>query len=359
MKKRRSMQIVSIIERVLWLCMFSLSLLSLTTSGNAQDKIWLDIWSTTDTAAFEGLVKTFEAQNTNIGVRYHEVTTNELYDHVLTARDRKDTAIDLVISSAMDLQVKLVNEGLASHFNADRVGETPDWSEWRNELYGFTYEPIVMVYNKASFHGYPLPKTHSDLAELLISNLLSFKGKVGTYDAASSGAGYLFFTQDAIQSDKIFRVIEALSRAQMRTYDYTSAILDAVSTGNLTLGYNVIGTYALERASHDPNIGIFEFRDYTIVMSRTAFIYKYSTKQQEAARFMEFLLSEEGQESMAKESALIPISPQARQQKLPQGSNNAYLPIKLGIGLLTYQDTLKKRYFLDVWNSMFKNSDKL
>ena len=335
-----------------------LVMLAAIPAAFSQEKTEIDIWSTTDTAAFESVIRAFETANPDIEIAYHEITTNALFEHVLYARDRKDNAIDLVISSAMDLQVKLVNEGLASPFSADRAGATPSWAEWRNELYGFTYEPIVLVYNKEAFRGYPLPKTHSDLADLLINNLPTFEGKVGTYDAASSGAGYLFFTQDAIQSDKIFRVIEALSRAKMRTYDYTSAILDAVASGDLILGYNVIGTYALERASKDPNVGIFQFKDYTIVMSRTAFIYKHSRKKREAERFLEFLLSETGQEKMARDSALIPISPDMRRLKLPADSTNAYLPIKMGIGLLTYQDPLKRRYFLDVWNSIFKKPEE-
>ena len=341
--------VATVIAGLLW-CVLSQAAL-------AQDKTAIDIWSTTDTAAFESLIHAFEQANPDISVIYHEVTTNELYDHVISAKERRDSKIDLVISSAMDLQVKLVNEGLASPFSADKAGSTPPWAQWRNELYGFTYEPIVLVYNKAAFKGYPLPRTHSDLADLLINNLPTFEGKVGTYDAASSGAGYLFFTQDAIQSDKIFRVIEALSRAKMRTYGFTSAILDAVASGDLILGYNVIGTYALELASRDPNVGIFQFEDYTIVMSRTAFVYKYSHKRAEAERFMEYLLSDAGQQKMAQNTSLIPIAPDQRRLKLPPNSTNAYLPIKMGIALLTYQDTLKRRYFLDVWNSLFKKPE--
>nr|WP_321463230.1 ABC transporter substrate-binding protein [uncultured Cohaesibacter sp.] len=352
------------ITTALWLRIIALLALALLLTfvvvrhASAQDKTQLDIWGTTDTSAFERLVAAFEQANQDISVAYHEITTNALYEHVLSARDRRDTDIDLVISSAMDLQVKLVNEGLAAPFSKDRAGSTPSWAQWRNELYGFTYEPIVLVYNKKLFQGYPLPNTHADLADLLVNNLPTFEGKVGTYDAVSSGAGYLFFTQDAIQSDRIFRVIESLSRAKMRTYDYTSAILDAVASGDLILGYNVIGTYALERASQDPNLGIFQFKDYTIVMSRTAFIYKYSVKKSEAERFMEFLLSDAGQERMAEVSSLIPISPDMRRLNLPQDPTNAYLPIKMGVGLLTYQDALKKRNFLEVWQNMFEQPEE-
>ena len=322
--------------------------------GSAQAQSFLNIWSSTDTSAFRSLIQTFEAQNPDISIVYHELSSNALYDRVKKAEKRGDAPIDLVISSAIDLQVKLVNDGLASPYQSGATRMVPDWASWRNELYGFTYEPIVLAYNKEAFRGYPLPKSHADLAELILNNLFYFTSKVGTYDANQSGAGYLFFTQDALQSNQIFRLIEALSRAEMRTFGYTAAILDAVASGELMLGYNVIGTYALERARNDPNLGILQFKDYTVVMTRSAFIYKYAPNRNGAERFLEYLLSEQGQRNMADDSPLIPISAELRKEKLPKDGTNAYLPIKLGVGILTYQDSLKRKSFLEVWNSIFK-----
>ncbi|SNY93201.1 iron(III) transport system substrate-binding protein [Cohaesibacter sp. ES.047] len=335
--------------------LFGLFLTGLIGQASAETK--LNIWGSTDTSAFTSLILTFEAQNPDIDIIYHELSSNELYDQVKTTQKKGDEPIDLVISSAIDLQVKLVNDGLASPYVSDATNLVPDWARWRNELFGFTYEPIVLAYNKAAFKGYPLPKSHAELAELIISNINYFKFRVGTYDVNSSGAGYLFFTQDALQSNQIFRLIEALSRAQMRTFGFTAAILDAVASGELFLGYNVIGTYALERAKNDPNLGVLPFKDYTIVMARTAFIYKYSPNRDGAERFLEYLLSDQGQQVIADDSSLIPISPTLRRERLPKDGTNAYLPIKLGVGILTYQDSLKRQSFLEVWNSIFSQSN--
>ncbi|WP_319531257.1 ABC transporter substrate-binding protein [uncultured Cohaesibacter sp.] len=323
--------------------------------GPALAQTTLNIWSSTDTSVFQSLIEPFEAQNPDIKIDYRELNSNDLYDLVKKTEKEGNVPIDLVISSAIDLQVKLVNDGLASSYQSTATRRVPDWASWRNELYGFTYEPIVLAYNKEAFRGYPLPKSHADLAELILNNLLYFTNRVGTYDANLSGAGYLFFTQDALQSNQIFRLIEALSRAEMRTFGDTSTILDTVASGELMLGYNVIGTYALERVKNDPNLGILQFKDYTLVMTRSAFIYKYAPNKDGAERFLEYLLSEEGQRNIADNSSLIPISAELRKEKLPKDGTNAYLPIKLGVGILTYQDSLKRESFLEVWNSIFKS----
>jgi len=321
-----------------------------------EAKTTLHILSTTDTSAFQNLTKKFEALNQDIKIDYQERTTKTVYRKVMSAPRNRKANIDLVISSAMDLQVQLVNNGLALPYTSEATDLTPDWARWRNELYGFTYEPIVLAYNKAAFHNYPLPKSHADLAQLLTKNAFAFGGKIGTYDINRAGAGYLFITQDFIQSKETFRLIEAFGQTAIQTYCCTSNILDRVISGELTLGYNVIGSYALKRAQHDKNLGILLFSDYTIVMARTAFIYKYTQNRDAAERFLEFLLSKQGQSEILKSSALIPISPDLRMNKLPNKGSHAYLPIKLGVGLLTYQDELKRKYFIRNWNKILSRN---
>ena len=49
------------------------------------------------------------------------------------------------MSSAMDLQMKLVNDGFAESISILENLDIPDWSQWQNKLYGFSLEPIGMV----------------------------------------------------------------------------------------------------------------------------------------------------------------------------------------------------------------------
>jgi two-component system sensor histidine kinase TctE len=71
----------------------------------------LVVHSATDTPAMRPLIEAFEARTPGAFVDYVEFQTRALYQSMLT---RETGALpDVVISSAIDLQVDLVNRGLA------------------------------------------------------------------------------------------------------------------------------------------------------------------------------------------------------------------------------------------------------
>ncbi|MDN0077544.1 hypothetical protein QU481_22240 [Crenobacter sp. SG2303] len=52
---------------------------------------------------------------------------------------------DVAWSSAMDRQVKLVNDGYAQRYASPVQRGLPDWAKWRDETYGTTFEPVVFA----------------------------------------------------------------------------------------------------------------------------------------------------------------------------------------------------------------------
>ena len=49
-------------------------------------------------------------------------------------------------------------------------------------------------------------------------------------------------------------------------------ILERIADGRFVLGYNILGSYAADWASRDPEVGIVLPRDYTVVMSRIGLV---------------------------------------------------------------------------------------
>ena len=318
---------------------------------SAENRTPLYVLSATDTRAITDLISAFERRYPEIKIVYREFHSNDLYNTIKLNKLDASFAADVVISSAMDLQVKLVNEGMAFSYESENSHLVPDWAKWRNELYGFTFEPVVIAYNKKIFGETFTPGSHAELAGYIRDQEARFLRRIGIYDIRKSGSGYLFASQDAIQSNQVFRLIESLGRARAKTYQSTSAILDGLENGELDLGYNLIGSYAIRRAQKNPDIGISVISDYSLVMARTAFIHKKAKHLREAENFIDFLLSEEGQQAISKSSALIPIN-RKYQAKLDEiKGKSPFLPIKLGVSLLTYQDTLKKGNFLKSWEA--------
>ncbi len=255
----------------------------------------------------------------------------------------------------MDLQVDLVNRGLARRLDIAEAAALPDWAIWRSELFGFTFEPAVIVYNRAAFRPDSLPREHRELANFIRDNEAALYRHIGIYDLRGSGIGYLYATQDAVQGLQAQRITEALGRAGVRTYCCTSAMVEATASGEISIAINVIGSYALALVENDPRVDVHFLSDYNLVMARSVFVPATAPNPELAERFVAFLLSEDGQRLIATRSQLLPIRPVtdidtwALQQVRAQAGS--FLPIRLGPGLLTYLDALKKENFLAGWEA--------
>ena len=311
------------------------------------------IHSATDTPAMQPLIDAFEARSPGVVVDYVEFQTLDLYRALLEGSARAGP--DLVISSAMDLQVDLVNRGLAQRIELPGRTQLPSWAVWRSELFGFTFEPAVVVYDTRAISGDELPASHRDLATFVRENEDRLRGRIGTYDIALSGVGYLYASQDNLQGSQLLRLFEVLGRADVRTYCCTSDMVSAVAAGELTFVFNAIGSYAAAQAAEDPVLGLHFFSDYNLVMTRTAFVPVTARRPETATRFVEFLLSPEGQRIIADQTPLLPLIPEQDPDSLVGqeilARIGSFLPIRLTPGLLTYLDELKRNDFLSAWEA--------
>ena len=313
------------------------------------------VWSATDTDAVAAVIERFEERVPGTDVDYREFQTVELHERVLAAAEGEGVLPDVVLSSAMDLQVDLVNRGLARAFELEDAVEVPDCARWRDELRGFTREPAAIVHDRAAWVGRALPTTHLALADAIRDGGAFLDGRIGTYDVRASGIGYLFATQDATQGQQFQRLTESLGRARARVYCCTSVMIDAVASGELVMAINVIGSYALAATEDDPRIGVHFLDDYNLVMSRTAFVPAGAARPALGERFVGFLLSAEGQRAIAERSALLPIAEAAPPSELARPfdalAEADFLPIRLGPGLLTWLDRLKRARFVEAWEA--------
>ena len=80
-------------------------------------------------------------------------------------------------------------------------------------------------------------------------------------------------------------------------------LLDRVASGQLSLAYNVLGSYAQARIDAGAPLGIIEPEDYTLVVLRTAVIPRTGPHPEEARRFLDYLLSPRGQQVLSRKRA--------------------------------------------------------
>ncbi|MFW2544270.1 ABC transporter substrate-binding protein [Primorskyibacter sp. 2E107] len=305
------------------------------------ERATLHILSSTDTRIFAPMIEAYQSRNPGVSVHYVVSNTQAVYAAIAD----EDAAFDLAISSAMDLQMKLANDGLALAHSSEATARLPAWAHWRDQLFGFTQEPVVMAVSRRALGPGPLPQTRQDLIRLMRDNPEVFAGRIGTYDPAASGAGYLFASQDARQSDTFWRMSEVMGGLSPRLYASTGAMLDDLQAGKLILAYNVLGSYLADRLEGWPDGAMIELRDYTQVLLRTAFVPTRAQSPDLGRGFIDFLISDAGQTLIAERTGFARIDEAA----LAGGPH--LRPIRLDPGLLIYVDPLKKSRFLEEWRA--------
>ncbi len=312
----------------------------------------LTVGSTTDIGIIRPVIAAYQKANPAVAIRYRELTTRVLFGEAQAACAGDKPADDVVLSSAMDLQVKLVNDGCAATVDRPGLNALPDYARWRSQLFGLTYEPSVIVYNRRAIASWEAPVDHFALLDLL-RQPERFRGRIGTYDIESSGLGYLFATLDDQRSSTWGRLIEGMGRNDVRLYCCTSEILDRVADGRLTLGYNVLGSYALAQAREKPDLAVAVPSDYTLVLTRAAYVPRQAQNKTDAADFLEFTQGTEGRRILNDEALLFsPIDGAEhlfRELGAGGGQNRSIRPIALGPALMVGLDQMKRRLFLKQW----------
>ncbi len=315
----------------------------------------LVIYSSADMERFNPLLRAFQRANPGISIDYHLLGTVEIYRRATEEIDKGKETADLLISSAMDLQIKLVNDGYASRYRSARTDSLPRWANWRNEAFGFTFEPAVIIYNRKLAPELAMVKTRFDLANFLGRNATRYRGKVITYDPVRSGLGYLYDTQDVIQSEDFWYLVRSIGDSHPLQSGSSGDMIRKVDSGRALIAYNVLGSYALAEMRDRPDLAMIIPADYCLAMQRIAVITRPAKNPVAAGAFIDFLLSKQGQHIIAGAASLYSlradITGTATISGLRKAADGPIIPIRLGPGLLVYLDRLKRQDFLRRWRN--------
>ncbi|MDN3720654.1 extracellular solute-binding protein [Roseibium salinum] len=196
------------------------------------------------------------------------------------------------------------------------TGQLPDALSWRDELWGITREPAVIVYNRDLVPPGDVPRTRFDLLDLLRPFDTPYAGRIATYDIEESGLGYLFAFADAQEASTFGALQESFGRSRTVSTCCSAEIIQGVAEGRYLMAYNVLGSYAQDFQQRDERIGIVLPSDYTLVLSRALMIPKQAKNKLPAKEFLDFLLSPEGTFELQK--ALLISPPCWKRRKAPR-----------------------------------------
>jgi iron(III) transport system substrate-binding protein len=278
------------------------------TIAAAEQEGSVVVYSATDSASADALLKQFRALYPKVKLQYHDLNSTEIYNRFLSETAAKAETADVLWSGAMDLQLKLVSDGHALTYHSPESAKMPKWAVHEDMAWGTTFEPLVISYNKRLLPANSVPKSHADLLKLLKDKpKLLADGKLTTYDPEKSGFGFMLMAQDEKYFPQYWELAAAIGHGTGRYYPSSGTMIERITSGEHWLGFNVIGSYVVLRQKKDPDLGLVYPSDYVLVMSRVAFIPKNARRPNAGKLFMDFLLSRTGQRIMANEAVLFSL----------------------------------------------------
>ncbi|WP_334168303.1 extracellular solute-binding protein [Achromobacter mucicolens] len=310
----------------------------------------LTIAGPTDTPVVAPLIQGFQSHRPDVSVVYREMGSRELYEAAIEGR-LKD--VDVLMSSASDLQIRLANDGYALSYASPYAARLPSWAIWRHEVYGFTFEPAVFVYNPKRFAEAEVPRSRQDLLRLLEQDPLRLRGRIGTYDIAASSVGYLLAEQDELVSSNFWGLANAMGQAGVRLAATSAEILDAIERDELDIGYNILGSYALSRQAAGRPIGVVFPQDYVLVLARSVLIARTAPNPDLGRALVDWLLSPAGQQVASSHAALGSIMEDTpgrwTSEAVLARSQGIVQPVVLSPALLVGLDQRRHSRFVQNW----------
>ncbi|TQJ94902.1 extracellular solute-binding protein [Achromobacter sp. SLBN-14] len=310
----------------------------------------LTIAGPTDTPVVAPLIQGFQSHRPDVSVVYREMGSRELYEAAIEGR-LKD--VDVLMSSASDLQIRLANDGYALSYASPYAARLPSWAIWRHEVYGFTFEPAVIVYNPKRFAEAEVPRSRQDLLRLLEQDPLRLRGRIGTYDIAASSLGYLLAEQDELVSSNFWGLANAMGQAGVRLAATSAEILDAIERDELDIGYNILGSYALSRQAAGRPIGVVFPQDYVLVLARSVLIARTAPNPDLGRALVDWLLSPAGQQVASSHAALGSIMEDTpgrwTSEAVLARSQGIVQPVVLSPALLVGLDQRRHSRFVQNW----------
>jgi iron(III) transport system substrate-binding protein len=116
----------------------------------------------------------------------------------------------------------------------------------------------------------------------------------------------LFISQDVRVTRDTWDLARALGATKAVFYSNAGDILQQIAAGAQFIGYDVMGSYALEWQKKHHEIGVVFPSDYVLLTSRIAFIPQAAQHPNAARLFLDFLLSPAGQ-SLLSHHSMMPL----------------------------------------------------
>jgi iron(III) transport system substrate-binding protein len=307
----------------------------------------------TNTSLMQPVLDAFNRRYPRIRIRLEDMNSTLVADRLVAESASGKSEADLVWTSAMDVQIKLINDGYAQTYRSPHRAAMPDGSVWRDQGYGVTAEPVVFAYNRRLLPQDAVPRSHAHLIQLLETRQDIFDGRVIAYDPERSGVALMQLSSDVQIYPDAWRLMDALGKARPRLDTSGQRMMGQLADGRMLFAYNMNQSYGEAWAAQDPDVALITPSDYHLSVSRVAFIPRDAPHPNAARLFLDFLLSREGQREIAA-IGIRPVRDDVNSSFRPVASGAR--PVRVGPALLANLDRSRRERLLSRWDAAMKSA---
>ncbi|WP_344780789.1 ABC transporter substrate-binding protein [Microbacterium kribbense] len=259
----------------------------------------LTIYSNTDQENWAPIFRDFQKKYPFVTkISANNLDSDEVFQRQLSESATGNAPADLLATNAVQAWATYNNEpGRVMEYQSPELAKMPDFAQVMPNVYAISMDPVGLAYNAKLLGGEPT--SIADLAALVSADPAKFKNKITTRDVSGSfgftvSKGFVDGNTDAWASlEKI------LPSARPETSSGTQ--IEKITSGEYLAGFFISSAVAFP--AQDKAQGIFKFvfpKDGTVVLGRGIGITPKAPHANTAKLFIDFLLSEEGQNAVSE-----------------------------------------------------------
>ena len=236
----------------------------------------------------DALAEAFEAE-TGITVNVFQATTGQVMAR-LEAEESNPQA-DVVVSASWGSAVDMYERGLLMEYLSPNAAEVPDFLK-HSHYVAQGISALAMVWNAQS--DVPRPAEWTDLTDEAYRDLVTMP------DPAQSGSAFdLIAGLEVAMGDEVWDLIAALAENDMIVPGPNAAALNPVLQGAKAVVFGAVDYISYAQAAGGETIEVIVPDSGTVIAPRPMMILQSTQNPEAAQAFVDFVLSEAGQELVA------------------------------------------------------------
>ena len=264
----------------------------------------------------QALLAGFAQAHPGVRLQFIDAVSTELHTQYLSLHQSGQALPDVIWSSAMDLQMDLVQQEHARPHRSAATQALPHWARYQDLAFCTTLEPLVALRHSQYLGPSDAISTLQEIADLMQQRPDLLRQRIACLDIEANGMGFLAMLVARAQDPGYARFMDFAAGMGLQGHGANPPLVQALVSERAVLAFPVLGAFAARALASHPQLAVCTSPAPRLGVSRVALIPKAAPHPDNAACFVDFLLSTAGQDCM-RQDGLFPWQDQGLSEGLP------------------------------------------